>query len=86
MTNKLTIGLPALCIAFSVSMTAATAQSGGNVGVLNCTVEGGIGLIIGSSKEMICNFDPADGSGFSNVQRKCWEAWSGYRRNQRKLH
>jgi hypothetical protein len=62
MTNKLTIGLSALCIAFSVSMNAASAQSGGNVGLLNCTVEGGIGLIIGSSKDMICNFDPADGS------------------------
>ena len=41
MTNKLAIGLSAICIAFSVSVNAASAQSGANVGILNCTVEGG---------------------------------------------
>ena len=86
MTNKLTIGLSAICIVFSASANAASAQSGANVGVLSCTVEGGIGLILGSSKEMICNFDPVDGSEFSSLHRKCWEAGSGHRRDQRKLH
>jgi hypothetical protein len=61
MTNKLAIGLSAICIALS-SATIASAQSGANVGVLSCTVEGGIGLILGSSKDMTCNFDPTDGS------------------------
>jgi hypothetical protein len=40
----------------------ATAKSGVNVGVLKCTVDGGIGLILGSSKHMKCSFAPA-GSG-----------------------
>ena len=61
MTNKLAIGLSAICIALSAS-TNASAQSGANVGVLSCTVEGGIGLILGSSKDMTCNFDPTDDS------------------------
>jgi hypothetical protein len=61
MTNKLAIGLSAICIALS-SATIASAQSGANVGVLSCTVEGGIGLILGSSKDMTCNFDPTNGS------------------------
>ena len=58
--NLLAIGLSAICI--SMMSTSASAQSGANVGVLSCTVEGGIGLILGSSKEMVCNFDPTDGS------------------------
>ena len=40
----------------------AGAKSGVNVGALSCTVEGGVGLIVGSSKAMECTFDPA-GSG-----------------------
>jgi hypothetical protein len=59
--NSLAIGLSALGIVI-VSSMGASAQSGANVGVLSCTVEGGIGLILGSSKEMECNFDPIDGS------------------------
>jgi hypothetical protein len=59
--NSLTIGLSAMCVALASPMSAF-AQSGANVGVLSCTVEGGIGLILGSSKEMECNFDPLDGS------------------------
>ena len=62
MTNKLTIGVLALCVTFSVPLTATSAQSGANVGELKCTVDGGIGLLIGSSKDMICSFEPADGS------------------------
>ena len=61
MKNSLAIGLSALGIVI-VSTMGASAQSGANVGVLSCTVEGGIGLILGSSKEMECNFDPIDGS------------------------
>jgi hypothetical protein len=37
----------------------AVAKSGVKVGVLNCTVDGGIGLILGSSKHMKCIFAPA---------------------------
>src|SRR5580765_7661638 len=39
----------------------ASAASGGNVGSLNCTVAGGIGLILGSSKAVTCNFTPTGG-------------------------
>ncbi|MBK1866357.1 DUF992 domain-containing protein [Taklimakanibacter albus] len=40
---------------------SALAASGVNVGVLKCTVDGGVGLIFGSSKDMKCNFAPAEG-------------------------
>jgi hypothetical protein len=43
----------------------AVAKSGVNIGDLSCTVEGGIGLIIGSKREMTCQFEPANGG---NVQ------------------
>lgn len=39
----------------------AMAKSGVKVGVLKCTVDGGIGLILGSSKQMKCSFAPAGG-------------------------
>ena len=37
------------------------AASGINVGALNCTVSGGIGLLLGSSKGMNCIFHPVGG-------------------------
>jgi hypothetical protein len=43
------------------SAGSAHAKSGVNVGVLKCTVEGGIGMIFGSSKSMKCSFAPAGG-------------------------
>ena len=61
MTNKLTVGLSALGVVLSMSATAALAESGANVGLLKCTVNGGIGLIIGSSKGMTCRFEPVGG-------------------------
>lgn len=45
---------------------SALAANGVNVGVLKCTVEGGVGLIFGSSKEMKCNFAPAEGGAAEN--------------------
>lgn len=30
-------------------------------GMLTCNIEGGVGFIIGSSKDMACTFEPADG-------------------------
>src|SRR5262245_36155388 len=41
--------------------TPAAAKSGVNVGLLKCTVDGGIGLIFGSSTDMQCRFAPAGG-------------------------
>ena len=54
----------ALAIAAGVAFAPAgsvLAKSGVNVGVLKCTVDGGIGMILGSSKTMKCSFAPAGG-------------------------
>jgi hypothetical protein len=50
----------ALVLALPV-LTAGTAmaKSGVNIGTLSCTVDGGVGLILGSSKKMTCKFDPS---------------------------
>ena len=39
----------------------AEAKTGTKVGSLNCTVSGGVGMILGSSKSMTCRFKPAGG-------------------------
>jgi hypothetical protein len=51
-------------IALAAALAAATpasAKSGVKIGALNCRVEGGVGLILGSSKRMSCRFSPAGG-------------------------
>jgi hypothetical protein len=53
-----TLSAAALCLA----ATPVLAKSGVNIGALSCTVDGGMGLILGSSKEMDCRFEPAGGS------------------------
>ena len=40
-----------------LAANSAMADSGVNIGSLNCKVEGGIGLILGSSKELNCQFN-----------------------------
>ncbi|MBY0530598.1 MAG: DUF992 domain-containing protein [Xanthobacteraceae bacterium] len=59
--------LRALASAFAVvSLTAAALTASAQpqervqAGVLNCDVSGGLGLIIGSQKEVTCQFLPAD--------------------------
>ena len=65
MFNKTNAAVLALALAIpGLAATGAEADSGVNVGTLSCTVEGGVGLILGSSKEMDCTFEPA-GSGDS---------------------
>ncbi len=39
----------------------ASAAAGVNVGILNCTIEGGVGWILWSSKGMECTFRPVGG-------------------------
>jgi Protein of unknown function (DUF992) len=46
----------------SLATTPAHAQGGLRIGVLSCTIEPGFGLLIGSSKEMDCRFNPDRGS------------------------
>jgi hypothetical protein len=56
------LSVVALAVPFLMTgADAATSKSGVNVGSLSCTVDGGVGLIIGSSKGMTCQFEPAGG-------------------------
>lgn len=55
--------LPVAVIALiaSSSLQEAQAQNRTRVGVLTCSVSGGIGLIVASQKTTICTFDPRRG-------------------------
>jgi hypothetical protein len=39
----------------------ADAKKGTNVGVLECTIDGGVGLIVGSQRDVSCVFKPTKG-------------------------
>lgn len=43
-------------VATALFSTAANAQENVEIGRLECTVEGGVGLILGSSKDAVCSF------------------------------
>ena len=59
---KKTVLAATAAIMFAVGGFTTAAQAGGvEVGTLNCKVEGGVGLIIGSSKGLSCTFRPAGG-------------------------
>ena len=62
--NALKTGLAALALIAVATAGAAPsfAKSGVRVGALNCVVEGGVGLILGSKKSMVCTFKPAGGA------------------------
>jgi len=46
----------------AVGAAPALAQTRAQVGVLDCSIAGGVGLIIGSQKEAQCIFRPSDGT------------------------
>jgi hypothetical protein len=49
--------------ALAMTILPAAAQQGGvELGVLDCTIEGGSGYIIGSTKDLRCTFTPANDS------------------------
>ena len=50
-----------LAVVMTAATGSATAKSGTNVGVLDCTIAAGVGLILGSSKKISCAFTPAKG-------------------------
>ena len=52
----------AAAAALFAGLPAAQAQSGANVGSLNCTVAGGVGFIFGSSKDLTCLFTRTNGT------------------------
>jgi hypothetical protein len=54
MRSSKAVTFAAAALAFALAAGTAQAKSGINVGALNCTVEGGIGLILGSKKDMTC--------------------------------
>jgi hypothetical protein len=83
-------------IALATALLAAgpaEARSGIKVGALNCRVSAGVGLILGSSKRMICRFHPAGGGrvetyagsisrlgidiGFTNKSYMTWAVFAG---------
>lgn len=47
---------------FMLSLAPVAADDAVQVGRLSCAVEGGIGLIVGSSKDMTCTFHRENGS------------------------
>jgi hypothetical protein len=51
----------AVMAALGFSAPAADAQSGIKIGVLTCSVEGGVGLILVSSKRVHCVYQPSSG-------------------------
>lgn len=58
MKKLITAALLALAVAAG---PAIAAKDGIKVGVLTCNIDGGVGLIIGSSKGVECTFQPAGG-------------------------
>jgi hypothetical protein len=60
--KKWIISAAAVALAAGLAVaTPAAARSGVKVGSLDCRIEGGVGLILGSSKGMVCRFHPAGG-------------------------
>ncbi len=56
--------MSAAILAATVSMASSPASAevtGDKIGTLECEVEGGIGLLIGSSKKLTCMFSGSDG-------------------------
>jgi hypothetical protein len=54
--------IPVVAVAAALSLSGPVeAKSGTKVGSLNCTISGGVGLILGSSKSLTCRYKPAGG-------------------------
>ena len=60
MKKALVVGVAALSVAAVSASQAAHAQDAVEAGLLSCTVAGGIGFIIGSSKSLNCKFEHGD--------------------------
>lgn len=55
-------GVATMIVAATITPALAATASGTNVGSLDCMIDGGIGLIFGSKKEVSCTFHPVKGS------------------------
>jgi hypothetical protein len=64
MTNTIKHSLKILAVSALLSAPVVTSANAQNVeaGLLTCQIEGGSGFIVGSSKDMNCIFESADGS------------------------
>lgn len=61
MSSSKAVTFAAAALALALAAGTAQAKSGVNVGALNCTVEGGVGLILGSKKDMTCVYKSHNG-------------------------
>ncbi|MCB1347500.1 MAG: DUF992 domain-containing protein [Maritimibacter sp.] len=57
-----TAGLAAPSFAQTETTTAPDEGEGQRLGILECTIEGGWGMLLGSSKDVTCAFNRTDGS------------------------
>jgi hypothetical protein len=56
------VGLATIFVGiFWLSTEQTAARAGVRIGTLNCDVQGGVGLILGSRRNMNCNFRPTSG-------------------------
>lgn len=61
MTRIRTLAASVFAAGLVMPLAAQAAPSGDKLGVLECTVDGGIGLLIGSSKKVNCTFAQSNG-------------------------
>jgi hypothetical protein len=60
--KKTFVGLASMLAATAFTpLTTSAAPNGDELGVLECTVDGGIGLLLGSSKSVNCTFSQSNG-------------------------
>ena len=63
MSNKLGMTIGVVALALGGAFTAPAQAAGVKVGVLTCNVDSGWGYILGSSKDIRCNYVPNKGFG-----------------------
>ncbi|QRM30728.1 DUF992 domain-containing protein [Microvirga sp. VF16] len=59
--RRAALPVAALALLASLGAAEAQAQNRGRIGVLSCSVSGGIGLIVTSQKTTLCTFNPRRG-------------------------
>lgn len=59
---KLKIALAAATFAAAITASAEAQRAGIELGLLDCVVDGGVGFVVGSNKNVSCTYKPADAS------------------------
>jgi hypothetical protein len=70
----------------SAALASPAVAGGVKVGVLTCQVDGGVGWIVGSSKDVDCVFDRTGPGGKERYVGTHWKAWSRHWRDARHRH